>query len=198
MSLMFKLLLKPDSINTLTDDLTKEFKLTKKENKKLVEVLNLFYKDLRYFSLGGRTEDEDFVLNFVLKEKPIKDTLDSYLQGLPKDVYEKLLYFNGVKDLNKLKDKLEDSFKEAIYEYFYNYSDVLIVLNKKDKKYKSDINLQLLLNGYLYLYEKDKELYIGIPKEIENIMKKIEPDDMRWRKLKSFDILDDDDWLPFN
>ena len=29
-------------------------------------------------------------------------------------------------------------------------------------------------------------------------MKKIEPDDMRWRKLKSFDILDDNDWLPFN
>lgn len=29
-------------------------------------------------------------------------------------------------------------------------------------------------------------------------MKKIKPDDMRWRKLKSFDILDDDDWLPFN
>lgn len=198
MSLMFKLLLKPDSINTLTDDLTKEFKLTKKENKKLVEVLNLFYKELRYFSLGGRTEKEVFALNFVLKENPIKDTLDSYLQGLPKDAYEKLLYFNGVKDLNKLKKELEDSFKEAIYEYFYNYSDVLIVLNKKDKKYKSDINLQLLLNGYLYLYEKDKELYIGIPKEIENIMKKIEPDDMRWRKLKSFDILDDNDWLPFN
>lgn len=197
MSLMFKLLLKPDSINTLTDDLTKEFKLTKKENKKLVEVLNLFYKELRYFSLGGRTEDEAFALNFVLKEKPIKDTLDSYLQGLPKDVYEKLLYFNGVKDLDKLKDEIEDSFKEAIYEYFYNYSDVLIVLKKKDKKYKSDINLQLVLNGYLYLYEKDKELYIGIPKEIENIMKKIEPDDMRWRKLKSFDILDDNDWLPF-
>lgn len=198
MSLMFKLLLKPDSINTLTDDLTKEFKLTKKENKKLVEVLNLFYKELRYFSLGGRTEDEAFALNFVLKEKPIKDTLDSYLQGLPKDVYEKLLYFNGVKDLDKLKDEIEDSFKEAIYEYLYNYSDVLIVLKKKDKKYKCDINLQLVLNGYLYLYEKDKELYIGIPKEIENIMKKIEPDDMRWRKLKSFDILDDNDWLPFN
>ena len=105
---------------------------------------------------------------------------------------------NGVKDLDKLKDKIEDSFKEDIYEYFYNYSDVFIVLNKKDKKYKSDINLQLLLNGYFYLYEKDKELYIGIPKEIENIMKKIEPDDMRWRKLKSFDILDDNDWLPFN
>ena len=198
MSLMFKLLLKPDSINTLTDDLTKEFKLTKKENKKLVEVLNLFYKELRYFSLGGRTEKEVFALNFVLKEKPIKDTLDSYLQGLPKDVYEKLLYFNGVKDLDKLKDEIEDSFKETIYEYFYNYSDVLIVLNKKDKKYKSDINLQLVFNGYLYLYEKDKELYIGIPKEIENIMRKIEPDDMRWRKLKSFDILDDNDWLPFN
>lgn len=198
MSLMFKLLLKPDSINTLTDDLTKEFKLTKKENKKLVEILNLFYKELRYFSLGGRTEKEVFALNFVLKEKPIKDTLDSYLQCLPKDAYEKLLYFNGVKDLDKLKDEIEDSFKEAIYEYFYNYSDVLIVLKKKDKKYKSDINLQLVLNGYLYLYEKDKELYIGIPKEIENIMKKIEPDDMRWRKLKSFDILDDNDWLPFN
>ena len=30
MSLMFKLLLKPNSINTLTDDFTKEFKLTKK------------------------------------------------------------------------------------------------------------------------------------------------------------------------
>ena len=105
---------------------------------------------------------------------------------------------NGVKDLDKLKDEIENSFKEAICEYFYNYSDVLIVLNKKDKKYKSDINLQLLFNGYLYLYEKDKELYIGIPKEIENIMKKIEPDDMRWRKLKSFDILDDNDWLPFD
>ena len=179
-----------DNFETLQD--------MKKENKKLVEVLNLFSKDLRYFSLGGRTEDEAFALNLVLKEKPIKDTLDSYLQGLPKDVYEKLLYFNGVKDLDKLKDEIEDSFKEAIYEYLYNYSDVLIVLKKKDKKYKCDINLQLVLNGYLYLYEKDKELYIGIPKEIENIMKKIEPDDMRWRKLKSFDILDDNDWLPFN
>ena len=167
MSLMFKLLLKPKSINTLTDDLTKEFKLTKKESKKLVEVLNLFYKDLRYFSLGGRTEDEDFALNFVLKEKPIKDTLDSYLQGLPKDVYEKLLYFNCVKDLDKLKDKIEDSFKEAICEYFYNYSDVLIVLNKKDKKYKSDINLQLLLNGYLYFYEKDKEYILVYQKKLK-------------------------------
>lgn len=197
MSFMFKLLLKPSSITVSANELTKEFKLTKKEKENLVQVLTLYSDELRYFSLGGRTKNEEFVLKFILKSKPIKQTLDSYLQGLSKEAFENLLFFYDTNDLDELKEIIEDSFKEAIYEYFYNYSDVLSILNKKDKKYKNDINLQLILNGYLYLYEKDKELFIGIPKEIESIMKKIEPDDMKWKKVKYFDIKDGNDWLPF-
>lgn len=92
---------------------------------------------------------------------------------------------------------LKKEQQENIYDEFLNN------LNKNNQEYKNDMAVGLITSGYFFLYKQNNHLYIGVPKEIIYLKKKISENDMAWMDDESlfyddYDaIFDENEALPF-
>ncbi len=192
--------LKPFEVIETANEMEEKFKLKPSETTSLATIFLESSSWLRYFVFEGRTEGEKEALGYVVKQKPTKNTLCSFLKGLPKSSLETLKDYYSVEDLEDLRDAILEAFQEEVYEYFSSYDEFLNNLNKNNQEYKNDIAVGLITSGYFFLYKQNNRLYIGVPKEIIYLKKKISENDMVWlddESLSYDDIFDENEALPF-
>lgn len=80
---------KPSSPEIIVEEIKKIHKTTNKQNKELLNIINKYESDFRYWVFNGRTYDEyinDNVINkFILTNKPQNTNLKNCLGALSED-----------------------------------------------------------------------------------------------------------------
>lgn len=128
-------------------------------------------QELRYWSLGGKTIDEEQLPLFVLSKKPTNNTLKACLNTLGNRAKEVLYQKYAVKKTEELE--------HAIIKHFLDQQDEFSVyfFEAQGKEYTSDIvDASDVVWGHVFLYTTDDGIKVMIPEEIE-ALKELPDDD---------------------
>ena len=123
--------------------------------------------EIRYWSLGGKTLEEDLADHFILETKPTNETLKSCLKVLNDEAKDILCQIYDSNNQKNLKEKII----QGLIEENLSSEDKQLILNEQKKE---DKNIVLgpydIVHGYAYPYKENGITKILVPKEIEEIL----------------------------
>ena len=178
------------SSNYSDDMLCELFNIRNDEVDEIKNVLENYEDDIRYWHLYGRTfvesDFDNIIDDMLMTDKPNDDSIGSCIEKLSDKGLNNLEFVYETKDSKKLAKLIVDSFLEDVNLTKQVY-DLLCNNDIINYHYDGD----LFFSGYIYVYEEDGKKYVLVPKEIKDILKTINKND-----LKSDDI--DNDMDQFN
>ncbi len=186
-----KLLLKERDSLEILKDFSDEFNLSKKDKKKLEEIIDEEYDNIRFWENGGNTIDEGKIENLMLQEKPKKTTLKECLNKLSNEGLAQLLDSYYLDDTYEIEDAIIDDFKEEGINYFDEYEEIQDILSLDNEPYNgNDTITSFIINGYAYIYKDKEEVRVIIPDEIKEIINNFDlSDDYGFNGLDDREIL---------
>lgn len=171
---------KPSSPEIIVEEIKKIHKTTNKQNKELLNIINKYESDFRYWVFNGRTYDEyinDNVINkFILTNKPQNTNLKNCLGALSEDAKKILKDCYNASGEEELINGIEDSFNEFVYFFDRDFAQKLI--NNQDIDFAEYIDIEDIVHGYFFIYKENEQIKYIVPKEIQKIFKSIDLKDL--------------------
>ena len=163
------LVTEPKKVSELVDYFSKIYSLNLKNALKLQEIIeSMDY--IRYWSLGGRTIEEEKALSYYLPQQPSDTSLKACLKGLPKDKLEELTKRYDVTSLEELEQKIIEYFKENQEELLD--VDPLEFLDLDHENYEEmRCDPLLITHGCVFVYQTKNAKKLLIPAEIKTELK---------------------------
>lgn len=162
--------MKPRKLEDVVDELIISFHLN---IKKAMIARNILEKigDFRYWSLGGRTIEEEELNEYLLGRKPKKKDLESCILSLPKKTQEKLKKMYEAPDVRGLAMCITATFRNQ-KENLKDCKEKL--LNFDQKPYLIlPVHTSFITTGCFYIYQEKDENILLIPEEIEEELQSI-------------------------
>ena len=165
-NLLSKIAVKERKISEIINDFSNSFSLKRYQVDELYDAFARM-PEIRYWSLGGKTLEEDLADHFILETKPTNETLKSCLKVLNDEAKDILCQIYDSNNQKNLKEKII----QGLIEENLSSEDKQLILNEQKKEYK---NIVLgpydIVHGYAYPYKENGITKILVPKEIEEIL----------------------------
>lgn len=178
------------SLNYSDDMLCELFSIRNDEVDEVKNILEKYDDDIRYWHIYGRTfvesDFDNIIDDMLMTGKPNDDSILSCIEKLSDKGLNNLEFVYETKDRKKLVKFIVDSFIEDVNLTKQEYA---LLCNNDIINYHYDDDF--FFSGYIYVYEEDGKKYVIVPKEIKDVLKTINKND-----LKSDDI--DNDLKKFN
>ena len=150
-----------------------EFKFTKNERKKVLEVLEKYENNFRYWVFNGRTIDEYdklyFTEHYFINSKPKSNDLKNCLNKVSKELLQFFKDYYEVNTIEELMEAILDNAKETFKQFSIN--EIESIINSNNDELTDDIPIEFLKCGFVILYKEDNKIKYFIPKEVLDISK---------------------------
>lgn len=165
-------------LEKIVNDFVKKYNLSPSKKKKIKEIIEGVYDDIRFWDIGGKTIEEETLDIFIIK-KPKTNSLSNCLNSLNKKAKDMLLENCMTNDASLLDEFIIEDFINDCSYYFYDENELNEVLELDNKIFNGNaIITSFVLNGYTYLYKDDNDFKVLIPKEIKDCLKNVDLDDL--------------------
>ncbi len=146
-------------------------KLDKKNQDKVLKIIDKYRDDLRIWLCNGRTNNDlmidDYVLKNTLKVIPKKLSYKTLIKEANDTKCKDLIKEGKAKNIDDCIDIFIDTFKTLIEEYDYNNLSGLLD-EEIDLQYTYEVPVQLF--EYLYYYKIENGIKVLIPDELREIL----------------------------
>lgn len=150
-----------------------EFKFTKNERKKVLEVLEKYEDNFRYWIFNGRTIDEYdklyFIEHYYINSKPKSNDLKNGLNKVSKELLQFFKDYYEVNTIEELMNAILDNAKETFKQL--NINEIESIINSNNDELTDEIPTEFFKCGFTILYKEDNKIKYFIPKEVLDIFK---------------------------
>lgn len=164
--------------NNMDYKLCELFDIRNDEVEEVINVLNKYDEDIRYWHLYGKnfaeSDFDDIINDMSMSDKPSDDSIGSCIDKLSDKGINNLYFVYGTTDRKKLVKLIVDSFLEDVDLTKQEY-DLLCDNDILNYHYDDDF----FFSGYIYVYEEDNIKHVVVPREIKAELKKINRDDLK-------------------
>ena len=159
------LVMEQKKVSELVDYFSKMYSLNLKNALKLQEIIeSMDY--IRYWSLGGRTIEEEKALSYYLEEKPSDISLETCLKTLSKEKQEELKKLYNVTSLEDLEKNIIDYFKTN-QEDLIDMDPFGLIDQDQENYDELSCNPSLITHGCVFVYNTKNTKKLLIPAEIK-------------------------------
>ena len=169
--------------------------INKNTVKKLIQVFNEYGDKLRYWYAYGRDnydiDFDDIIEDTLLKKKPKVESLINCLNNLDEVGYENIAatYVFENESVEELKDIIVETMEESVHYFSKEEYNRFINCNHKEITYAFSDND--FMQGFVFAYKEDGVIKTLVPKEIMNVLKSVNVEDLENRKEGLFSNVED-------
>ena len=160
------------------DIVLKNLGINKSKYNEIKDIFENHYGEIRYWFLYGRTllesNFDSVVDDMLMLEKPDSDDILSCVNKLSQNGLDNIINSYDTSDKDKISKLIIDSFKDEIQ--FFSIQDYDLYLNTKVLNYH--FSEEDILNGYYFVYEEKGRRMVIVPKEIKDLIKKLDKESL--------------------
>lgn len=153
------------------DEILNQYNISKKEYKKLEEIIENIQPNIRFWNINGRTIIEftrDQIMSNPLKSKPKNLDILSCLKLLPENIYLSINSIYNASTKEELSNMIIDNLTNCLDNY--DTFELWDILYSDNVEIYDEVSTEFLANGFIYLYKEKSELKYLIPNETKEII----------------------------
>lgn len=170
----------PNQPELIIEEIKNAYKTANGKNKKLLNVINKYEEQFRYWVFNGRTYEEyinkSIMNDFLLPNKPKNTSLKNCIAILPDKAKDVLKDCYNATAEEEIIDSILDSFNEFVYFFDRDFAES--ILNNQDIDFAEHIEIEDIVHGYFFIYKENEQVQHIVPEEIKKVFERIDLNDL--------------------